>query len=227
MKSIFIPSPWEYTQWLILVTWWTQLGLWTQSSWVWSWFLPQTNEMMHKCFVLSEPSFLINKMERSVPTSRVVRIKPRSAECSVEMVSLLHVTWKKHEQNLIRKDMWRAGIIFLFFFMFILNHHLKFFSFFDDWRRPSVYHVTPKEVLLSFWLFVVALAWACPSDSTQDHLQTFLRLNQPMVSVPSCTALPFPSDHWWPHCKGASWIGEWVWSSNKPTWRSSDSVGVV
>lgn len=107
------------------------------------------------------------------------------------------------------------------------KHHPKFFSFFDDWRRPSVHRVMPKEVLLSFWIFVAALAWACPSDSTQDHLQNFLRSDQPMVSVPSCSALPFPSDHWWPLCKGASWIGEWVWSSNKPMWRSSDSVGVI
>lgn len=142
-----------------------------------------------------------------------------------KMVPLPHVTWKKHKQNLILKDMWRAGIIFLFFFMFVLNHHPKFL-FFGNWRRHSVHHVIPKEVLLSFCLFVAALAWGCPSDSTQDHLHT-LRSNQPMVSVPSCSALSFPSDHWWPLCKGALWIGEWVWSSNKTMWRLTDSVGVV
>lgn len=102
----------------------------------------------------------------------------------------------------------------------------NFFSFFGNWRRHSVHHVIPKEVLLSFCLFVAALAWGCPSDSTQDHLHT-LRSNQPMVSVPSCSALSFPSDHWWPLCKGALWIGEWVWSSNKTMWRLTDSVGVV
>lgn len=116
---------------------------------------------------------------------------------------------RRVNKNPILKGMWRTDIIFFFFlFMIVLNHCPKVFSFFYDWRRLSVHLVPPREEQLSLWLFTDALAQACSSDSTQDHRQNFWRSNQLMVSIPTSSALPFPSDHWWPLCKGASRTGE-------------------